>query len=204
VFTFSGAGEGGRFECRVDRATFGPCTQSASHRVPDLGLGFHSFEVRAVDSAGNVDGSPASRSWFVIPADDGRIVITTTASWSSVTRKGVKLRRVVVDDAPKGARVKVLCPGHRRCRFAQRVKSRGKRIVLRKFAGKRLAPGQAFAIEVTKRGMIGDYVLRRVKRPGPGPAALARFVKDPIKIVRRCIPDGKKAPKKRCPSVGRP
>jgi hypothetical protein len=51
---------GTRFQCRADvRLPFGRCA-----RVPRsvrIGLGRHKFQVRAIDDAGNVDPTPASR-----------------------------------------------------------------------------------------------------------------------------------------------
>ncbi len=65
-FTFSGSDAGGSgvasFECRRDGAAFAPCTSPQAYAA--LADGAHSFEVRAIDTAGNVDQSPASFSWI--------------------------------------------------------------------------------------------------------------------------------------------
>jgi hypothetical protein len=59
-----GTGSGvGSFECRLDAAAFAPCTSPQSYS--GLANGSHTFRVRAVDRAGNVDGSPASFTWVV-------------------------------------------------------------------------------------------------------------------------------------------
>jgi hypothetical protein len=202
MFTFTGAGDGGHYECRVDGGPFAACTGPASDFIANLGLGLHSFEVRAIDPAGNVDGSPASRSWTVVPADAGQIFITSTVSWSEVTRKGVDLTRVTVTHAPKGARVEVSCGARKRCRFAQTRTASGRRLTLKRFSGKWLAPGETFVIAVTKPGMIGDYVIQRANRPGAGRAGLRKFIKDPITVITRCIPAGTTTPQKQCPAVG--
>lgn len=63
TFRFSSDDPDATFRCRVDGAAEGPCT--SPHDLTDLRDGEHTFEVRAVDAAGNVDSTPASRSWTV-------------------------------------------------------------------------------------------------------------------------------------------
>jgi hypothetical protein len=63
VFTFSSSEGSSTFECRVDTGTFMDCT--SPHTTASLTQGPHTFEVRAIDSAGNVDETPASRSFTV-------------------------------------------------------------------------------------------------------------------------------------------
>lgn len=68
TFTFTGQDETTPaealvFQCSLDGAPFEPC---ASPQVyAGLAIGEHSFQVRAVDAAGNEDVSPASHSWAV-------------------------------------------------------------------------------------------------------------------------------------------
>src|SRR4029078_7791002 len=65
-FSFSGTnGEGTniyRFECSTDGKPFVTCV---SINTVNVGLGTHTFSVRAEDNAGNKDTSPASFSWTV-------------------------------------------------------------------------------------------------------------------------------------------
>ena len=70
TFTFSGSDSGGSgiasFECRRDStqaAAWAPCTSPRNYT--SLADGSHTFEVRAIDQAGNVDASPATFSWSV-------------------------------------------------------------------------------------------------------------------------------------------
>jgi hypothetical protein len=51
------------FDCRLDGASWVDCATPRAYS--GLADGKHTFQVRAEDLAGNVDGSPASRSWTV-------------------------------------------------------------------------------------------------------------------------------------------
>ena len=62
-FSFSSSEPGSTFQCSRDGASFTACSSPKSYS--SLSQGNHTFRVRAVDKAGNVDASPASRSWFV-------------------------------------------------------------------------------------------------------------------------------------------
>jgi Big-like domain-containing protein len=64
-FAFS-AGEDATFECRLDSqapAAFAPCSSPKAYT--GLSQGSHTFEVRAIDTAGNADSTPASYAWTV-------------------------------------------------------------------------------------------------------------------------------------------
>jgi hypothetical protein len=63
ALTFSADEAGATFECSLDGAPFTAC--SSPHSYQGLSEGPHTFEVRATDPAGNVDPTPASRSWTV-------------------------------------------------------------------------------------------------------------------------------------------
>ena len=60
---FTSSKTGSSFECRFDSADFTSC-QSPLRRT-GLRIGAHTFEVRATDSAGNVDRTPA-KTYFVV------------------------------------------------------------------------------------------------------------------------------------------
>jgi alpha-tubulin suppressor-like RCC1 family protein len=64
-FTFSGTDNVGvtAFECALDGAAWTECTSPAG--LSGIADGEHTFAVRAVDAAGNVDDTPAERSWIV-------------------------------------------------------------------------------------------------------------------------------------------
>jgi hypothetical protein len=61
-FGFS-ASEAAAFDCKLDAGSFVPCTSPAIYTA--LTEGSHTFAVRATDPAGNVDATPATRSFTV-------------------------------------------------------------------------------------------------------------------------------------------
>ncbi|HET9422650.1 MAG TPA: hypothetical protein VFO49_16025 [Nocardioides sp.] len=66
-----GADEATSFNCSLDGGAFKPC-DSPTH-YSDLKPGWHTFAVSAVDSAGNVDPTPAETRWLANngnPGDD--------------------------------------------------------------------------------------------------------------------------------------
>lgn len=74
TFTFSSDDPDAVFECRIDTEAFGVCSTASYHYVYGLDSGSHTFEVRARDTAGNVDPSPATRSFTVT----GPVIPNTT------------------------------------------------------------------------------------------------------------------------------
>jgi len=69
TFDFSPGEAGSKFECRIDGAPFVAC--SPPFTTPALRPGPHTFEVVAIDGAGNRDPTPASRTFTVVSAGDG-------------------------------------------------------------------------------------------------------------------------------------
>ena len=69
TFTFSSNETGSTFECKLDSAAFAPCTTPVT--ILGLGYGAHTFQVRAKDTAGNTDLSPALHSWTVTQPNCG-------------------------------------------------------------------------------------------------------------------------------------
>jgi CSLREA domain-containing protein len=63
TFAFSASEAGSTFECSLDGAVFAACTPPRSYA--GLAVGNHEFRVRAEDAAGNVDTTPATRTWTV-------------------------------------------------------------------------------------------------------------------------------------------
>ena len=92
-FSFTST-EAGTFECRLDAAPFAACTSPRSYT--GLAAGSHTFQVRAVDAAGNLDASPAAHTWVVdTGAPDTSITLnpsnptnSTAASFSFTSTEG--------------------------------------------------------------------------------------------------------------------
>lgn len=63
TFTFSSPDAGASFRCRLDGGPFAACASPATYT--GLAPGAHSFEVKAVDAAGNEDPTPATRTWTI-------------------------------------------------------------------------------------------------------------------------------------------
>ena len=64
TFTFHST-KAGTFECKVDAGAFAPCTSPFT--TPFLPDGAHTFQVRAKDTVGNIDPTPATSSFVVAP-----------------------------------------------------------------------------------------------------------------------------------------
>ena len=62
-FQFGSPRPNAQFQCRLDGGDFTPC--ASPQQFGNLPEGDHTFEVRAFDQYGNVDGSPALYTWTV-------------------------------------------------------------------------------------------------------------------------------------------
>ncbi len=106
TFTFSSSEAGSSFECRLDSGSFAPC--SSPRTTAHLADGSHTFRVRATDPAGNVDPTPASRSFTVKTAAvsvSGSTLLVMAATGAKdnlqITRPSASTIRVT--DLPGGA-----------------------------------------------------------------------------------------------------
>jgi hypothetical protein len=63
------------FQCSLDGVTFASCASPVGYSV--LAIASHTFRVRAIDTAGNIDPSPASLFWTIVtPAQADQNLIT--------------------------------------------------------------------------------------------------------------------------------
>ena len=78
------------FECSLDKRAWTGCATAlvgipASYRIAELSGGSHTFEVRAVDAFGNVDGTPAAHTWTAATPPDTTAPDTNIGSGPSAT-----------------------------------------------------------------------------------------------------------------------
>jgi large repetitive protein len=96
-FSFSSAEAGSTFQCSRDGSAFASCTSPKSYS--SLSQGSHTFRVRAIDKAGNIDASPATRSWFVDTAVP-RGTVSINGNAASTGLQSVKLTLSASDPSP--------------------------------------------------------------------------------------------------------
>jgi hypothetical protein len=85
-FGFESTESDSTFQCQLDSGAWASCSSPKTYS--SLALGAHSFAVKATDEVGNVDASPATRSWTVqppAPPDDTTAPQTTIDAGPSGT-----------------------------------------------------------------------------------------------------------------------
>lgn len=66
TFTFSGSkNQVDHFECKLDASPFQRCDSGNQQTYPNLGVGPHEFQVRAIGLDNVVDPSPATWLWSI-------------------------------------------------------------------------------------------------------------------------------------------
>ncbi|HET6831414.1 MAG TPA: hypothetical protein VFH44_08705 [Solirubrobacterales bacterium] len=161
AFFFESSEQSGHLECRFDSEAFELCDQSSVGSTgvdrPDepLTWGQHTFDVRAVDGAGNVDPTPDSRTFTMTPYDgDLELQLSDPGTPASLRRLG-----------RDGLKPAVRCSED--CRVKAKVtlsfKAEGKRKSIRFGAGSGASGLEAAVISVPA-SPAARRALRKVKR----------------------------------------
>lgn len=74
-FSFSSDESNATFECKLDSGAWAGCSNPRTYT--NLVDGKHTFQARAKDAAGNVDSTPASRTWTVASAQEPAVPPST-------------------------------------------------------------------------------------------------------------------------------
>jgi hypothetical protein len=182
AFGFASSETGSTFECSVDAGAFAPC--GSPFTVRPRARGPHVFEARAKDLAGNVDPSPARRSFRTLLRIRSRI----THVWRSGLR-ATTVVRLVVKGVPAGARVGLRCRGPG-CPFGRTQVAPDRRRRARatgRFRGASLGPGAVVEVRVTASHAIGKVARFRI-RPGAVPGhvelCLAPGARRPVRCAK--------------------
>src|SRR5262249_7997829 len=107
TFTFSSTEAGSTFQCSLDGAAFGACPAGHTGLAP----GANSLLVRAVDAAGNIDQTPAARTWIVdtvaptttITSGPSGTVASTSAAFTFTASEAGSTFQCTLDGSPFGA-----------------------------------------------------------------------------------------------------
>lgn len=92
------------FECRVGLAGYAPCTSPVT---VDVDEGTWTFQVRAIDGAGNRDATPATRTWYVDRTPPATVLLETPPAWSRVTT--ARFTFTAVDNVASSAMITYQC-----------------------------------------------------------------------------------------------
>ena len=106
TFAFTSSDIGSTFQCKLDAGAYAACTSPRT--LAHLADGSHTFYVRARDSSGNLDPTPASRTFTVSTAEvriSGSTLVVTAAAGAKdnlvITKPSASTLRVT--DSPSGA-----------------------------------------------------------------------------------------------------
>ena len=197
TFTFSSEA-GATFKCRVypsalTPSAFGPCSAAGTHTASGFDPGSYAFEVAATDPFGNVDGTPAKRTFTVLGTGNGgngpgggstgggstgggttggggivagqRIDALVQTFYTRFGRR-TRIDKLTVVGAPQGAQVTVTCKGKRKaCPFKRKVLAfKGRSLELAgRFKRRKLPVGTTYTIVVSKRGLVAKTFRYKVR-----------------------------------------
>ena len=113
-----------RFECRLDGSAFSSCGSPLTFN--GLAPGAHSFAVRAIDSAGNADATPATAAWTVPAPPAAPAPVPRASAPGAVARlAGVRLTALSRQRLGRTGRVRVAVRCRTACRAVINVRVRG-------------------------------------------------------------------------------
>ena len=82
-FTFHSTEGGSSFQCQIDGGGYSVCTSPKNYTA--LSVGEHTFEVKATDSLGNTDPTPANFNWTIADVPDTMITSSPAAATRSTS-----------------------------------------------------------------------------------------------------------------------
>jgi hypothetical protein len=104
TFAFTSSAPAATFQCSLDEGIFAPC--ASPFIAQPLAAGAHTFAVRSIDAAGNVDATPATSSFQVQLPASAMLRASFTHAKKTTGIKSLKVRRV-----PSGGSVAATCSG---------------------------------------------------------------------------------------------
>lgn len=120
TFGFSSSEAGSTFQCSLDGAAFAGCSSPKSYS--GLANKRHTFKVRATDQAGNIDPTPATRTWTV---DTKKPTISRLSPkpGASIRDRTPTIRATVKDTATnlRKSNIKLYVDGKRKSSFRYSV-----------------------------------------------------------------------------------
>jgi hypothetical protein len=82
-FSFTSSEAGSTFQCSLDAAAFASCTSPKSYT--GVATGTHTFRVKAIDPAGNIDATPATYTWTIDQTPPDTTIIAGPANPTNST-----------------------------------------------------------------------------------------------------------------------
>jgi hypothetical protein len=123
-----------------------------------------------------------------------RIKARLRMRWSVGTR-AVTIGSAALLHVPIGAKVRLVC---RPCRIKQTFTTRRRNYTLARLHNEPLRRGQKLTVRITKRGLVGRVITRKVRPYRPTDAGIERASRRPFRETIRCIPVGATKPAKKC------
>jgi hypothetical protein len=188
AWTFASTESGSSFRCRVYPAAltpgaFGPCTSASGHAASGFAPGTYAFEVVATDAAGNVDPTPAKRTFTVAAASTvpspasppalapaaavrsakTRRPLVTLAYQYRSTRTRTRLTRLVVKHVPRGSTVTARCPRGCARKSYRKLRAHGT-VSLRPLIRRSLKPRTTITVTVSHTGFTSTIKRLEIRK----------------------------------------